>query len=127
VQRLQVELVVGLDRNKAHVLAVHRLSDGLGIQKVVLVRLHKGLDELGRDELHIVALCSQRTTQEVGPAACLHPDERSLQVRCERDQLSLRELLLQQHLAVIVKRYQVKRRLAKVNPYRTNLHVDDPP
>jgi hypothetical protein len=70
---------------------------------------------------------SQRTTQEVGSATCLHPDQGRLHVRRERDRLLLGELLLQYHLAVIVKRYQVKRRLAKVNPYGTNLNVDDPP
>jgi hypothetical protein len=53
--------------------------------------------------------------------------QRALQVRCERDQLLLGELLLQQHLPVIAKCHQVKGRLAKINAYRTNLHVDDPP
>jgi hypothetical protein len=44
-----------------------------------------------------------------------------------RDQLLLGELLLQQHLAVIAKGYQVKGRLAKINSNGANLHVDDPP
>jgi hypothetical protein len=30
-------------------------------------------------------------------------------------------------VAVIAERHQVKGRLAKVNPYRTYLHIDDPP
>jgi hypothetical protein len=47
--------------------------------------------------------------------------------RVEGNQLLLGKLLLQQHLAVIAKCYQVKGRLAKVNTNRSNLHVDDPP
>src|ERR1700733_11809574 len=62
---LQVELVIGLDRNEAHVLPVHRLGDGLGIQEVVLVGLHKRLHELGGDQLHVMALFSQNTSEEV--------------------------------------------------------------
>src|ERR1700730_8785402 len=62
---LQVELVVGLDRNEAHVLPVHRLGDGLGIQEIVLVGLHKRLHGLGRDQLHVMALFSQNTSEEV--------------------------------------------------------------
>jgi hypothetical protein len=50
-----------------------------------------------------------------------------LQVGCEGDQLLLRELLLEQHLAAIAQCHQVKGRFAKINANRTNLHVDDPP
>jgi hypothetical protein len=62
---LQVELIVRLDRNKPHVLTTHRLSDDLGIQKIVLVRLHEWLHELGGDQLHVMALFSQNTSEEV--------------------------------------------------------------
>jgi hypothetical protein len=50
-----------------------------------------------------------------------------LHVRGEGNQLLLGKLLLQQHLAVIAKRHQVKGRLTKVDANRSNLHVDDPP
>ncbi len=79
MDRLQVQLVVGFDRNKAHVLAFNRLSDGLGIHEVVLVRLHKGLHELGCDQPNIVALLAQCPTQEMSPGASLQADQRSLQ------------------------------------------------
>jgi hypothetical protein len=55
MESLKVELVIGLDRNKAHVLA----SDRFSIQEVVLVRLHERLHELSWDEPDIVALCSE--------------------------------------------------------------------
>ena len=74
-----------------------------------------------------MALFTQSTAKKVRSGTCLQADQRGLQVRCESNQLPLGELLLQQHLAVIAERNQVKGRLAKVNPYRTNLHIDDPP
>jgi hypothetical protein len=37
MQCLQVELVIGLDRHKAHVLALHNFGNRLGVQVVVLV------------------------------------------------------------------------------------------
>ena len=104
VQRLQVELVVRLDRNEAHVLALHRLSDGLGIQEVVLVGLHKRLHELRRDQLHIMTLLLATHDRGSVLRNRLPARSGSLHVRRERDQLLLGELLLQQHLAVIAKR-----------------------
>src|SRR5271170_3452476 len=95
VQRLQVQLIVGLDRNEAHVVAIYCFGNRLGIDKVVLVRLHKGFYELSWDQLHIVALCSQRTAQKMCSRTCRQPDERRLEVRGEGDQLLLGELLLQ--------------------------------
>ena len=56
MHRLQVQLVLGLDRHEAHVLPVHRFGDRLSIQEVVLVRLHERLYELSWNQLHIVAL-----------------------------------------------------------------------
>ena len=41
--------------------------------------------------------------------------------------LSLREFLPHQHLASYTKRYQVKRRLAKIDANRNYMHIDDPP
>ena len=62
---LQVQLVVRLDRDEAHVMSVDSFRDGLGIEEIVLVRLYKGLYELGGDQLHVMALFSQNTSQEV--------------------------------------------------------------
>ncbi|SRR5258705_11242089 len=59
--------------------------------------------------------CSRKARpQEVRPRTCFHPDQAGLQVRGEGNQLLLGKLLLQQHLAVIAKRHQVKGRLTKV-------------
>src|SRR4029077_9590496 len=67
MHRLEIKLVVRLDRNETHVLPVYRLGDGFGIEEVVLVRLHEWLHELGRNQLHVMALFAQHTSKEVRP------------------------------------------------------------
>src|SRR5271163_4571852 len=124
-----VQLFVGHYTRLAykHVLSIDSLRDSFCIKEVVLVGLHKWPHELSRNELHVMALFTQSTTKKVRSGTCLQADQRGLQVRCESNQLPLGKLLLQQHLAVIAECHQVKGRLAKVNPYRTNLHIDNPP
>jgi hypothetical protein len=56
MDRLQVQLIIRLDRNKTHVLALDGLGDRLRIDEVVLVRLHKRLHELSCDQPHVMAL-----------------------------------------------------------------------
>ncbi len=67
--RLQIELVICLDRHEPHVLPIDCLGDRFGIQEVVLVRLYKRLHELRRNQLHVVALFSQGAAQEVRAGA----------------------------------------------------------
>lgn len=45
VNRLEVQLVICLDRNEAHVLATDRFGNSLGIDEVVLIRPHKWLHD----------------------------------------------------------------------------------
>src|ERR1700730_8073847 len=106
MESLQVELVVALDRNEAHVLPIYSFSNGFGIEEVVLVGLHKWLYKLGWNQLHMMALFSQYSAEEVSPRTCLHPDQRSLHVGGKRDQLLLCELLPQQHLPGYTESYQ---------------------
>jgi hypothetical protein len=47
VDGLQIELVIGLDRDEAHVLALHGSSDRLCIHEVLLVKLYERLHKLG--------------------------------------------------------------------------------
>ncbi len=67
MDRLQVQLVIGLDRHKTHVLAFDSLGDGFGINEVVLVdeRLYK----LTWNQLHVVALLAQSTAEEMSSGA----------------------------------------------------------
>jgi len=59
-----------------------------------------------------MALSAQGAAEKVGSRTCLHPDQRSLHVGGERDELLLGELLLQQNRASCAEGYEVKRRLA---------------
>jgi hypothetical protein len=95
--------------------------------KVVLVGLHEWLHELSGNQLHVVALFSQNTSEEVSAWTSLHPNQTGLHVRGEGDELLQSELLPQYHLACCAQRYEVKSSLAEINANRTNLRVDDPP
>ena len=98
----------------------------LSVHEVVLIGLHEWLHELPWDQLHIVALLAQSSTEKVGSGASFEPNQRSLQVSRVRQQLLLRELPLHQHLAGCPQRHEVKGRLAQVDANGMNLH-DDPP
>ena len=58
VESLQVELLVGLDGNKPHVLPGNSFGNGLGIEEVILVRLKIRFYELCRDQAHFVSLAA---------------------------------------------------------------------
>ena len=62
---LEVQLIIGLDRDKAHVLPLDCLGDRLCIDEVVLVRLHERLYKLPCDQPDIVALLSQCTSKKM--------------------------------------------------------------
>jgi hypothetical protein len=58
VQRLQIQLIVRLDRYEAHTWPSHGFGDGFRINVVVLVRLHIRLYILGWHQAHIMPLFS---------------------------------------------------------------------
>src|ERR1700733_7167130 len=99
MDRLQIELVVGLDRNEPHVLSTDRFRDGFGINEVVLVRLHERLHELRRNQPYVVTLLSQNTPQKVRSRTGFQTDQGGRHVRGENNQLPLRELLPSQYPA----------------------------
>jgi hypothetical protein len=74
-----------------------------------------------------MALLPQRASEKMRSGTCFQPDQRCLHVCGVGQQLPLRELLPHQHLAGRAKRYQVKRRFAKIDANRNYLHIDDPP
>ena len=83
----QVELIVRLDRHEAHVLALHGLSDRLGIEIIVLVRLYERLYELRRDQPSVVALLGDSAAQEVRSRTGFHANQSWFKVRRECQQL----------------------------------------
>jgi hypothetical protein len=80
VDRLQIELVVCLDRHKAHVLATTALAIASASQEVVLVRFDEWPYELSRNQPDVMALCSQCSAQKMSSGARLQPDKRADQV-----------------------------------------------
>ena len=55
VQRLQIQLLIGLGWNKACRRPLHRLGYAMGISEVILVPLPKGLCVRGWHLFHVVA------------------------------------------------------------------------
>ena len=115
---LQIELVIGLDRDEAHVLAFHGFGDRLCVHEVVLVGLYERLHKLGCNQPHIMALLPQPASEEMRSGTCLQPDQRHLHICGVCQQLPLREFLPHQHLSGYTKRYQVKRCLTKIDANR---------
>ena len=93
VQRLQVQLVIGLDRNKPHRGPGYSLGTRFGVNVVVLVRLQVRLYILCRHQTHIVPLFPQGAAQKMRSSAGLHADQAHAKVRCKAQQLSPRALL----------------------------------
>ena len=81
MDRLQIKLVVRLDRNESHVLSTNRFRDGFVTNEVVLVRLHERLHELRRNQLNVVTLLSQNTAQKVRSRAGFQTDQGGRHVR----------------------------------------------
>src|ERR1700739_4647522 len=111
VQRLQVELIVSLDRHKAHRGTGYSLGDGFGIDVVILVRLHVRLHLLGRHQTHVMSLFPQSTAEKMRSSAGLHADQTLAKVRCKAQQLSPRTLLANYNFTSCVDTYKVKDRL----------------
>ena len=82
--RLQVQLIIRLNRDEAHVLAFDRFCNRFRVDEVVVVRLHKRLHELSGDQprrvtAHVVVLGS-REIQVPGesPLAKIGNDSRTI-------------------------------------------------
>jgi hypothetical protein len=118
VQRLHIQLLIGLDRHKAHRWSCHGLCDGLCIDVVVLVRLHVRLHILGWHQSHLVALAAQRPAEQMCAAASFHANQVDLQVRGEAQQLRARKLLAHHNFATPVLTNHMKDGLAKINADR---------
>ena len=78
MQRQHGLLLGQLHWHEAHVRPGNGLADRLGIERVVLVGLDVGLDELWRHHLHTVPECAELGSSEVRPAAGLDADQAGL-------------------------------------------------
>jgi hypothetical protein len=116
MQGLHIQLLVGLDRNKAHRSAGTRLGNRLRIDVVALVGLDERLNVLRRDQAHLMALFSQRLPEEMRSSARIHANQLNRHVGCEAKQLKTRKLLPYDNFAGLVETNQVKDRLAQIDP-----------
>lgn len=81
VQRLHIELLLGLQLHKPHRRASCRFRDRLGIAIIVLLRLDVRTDILRRHQPHRMALSCQRPAHVMSAAASLHRHDASRQAR----------------------------------------------
>jgi hypothetical protein len=91
-----------LNRHEPHVGPRHRFADRLGISRVVLVGLHIWLDELRRNQAHVVSKALQLARPMMRAAAGFHADQAPWQIREELGYLGALELLLQYCLTVLI-------------------------
>ena len=69
-------LLIGtLHRDKAHVRPLHRFTDGLGIEIIVLVRFEVGFDELWAHQSNVVTAALAKTRPVVCAATGFHPNQ----------------------------------------------------
>src|SRR6202030_3535570 len=115
VDILQVQLVIGLNRDKAHVLPFDGLSDRLCIDEVVLVRLHEWLYKLSWDQPDIMALFAQCASEKMSPRAGLQSNQRCPDVRGIYQKLLPVKLLPHKHLARSAECHEMERCLAEVD------------
>src|ERR1700751_2552016 len=126
VQRLQVQLIVALDRHKAHRGTGYSFGNGFGIDVVVLVGLHVWLDILCRHQAHVMPLFPQSAAQKMRSSAGLHADQALAQVRCKAQQLRPRALPANHNFTPCVDTYKVKYSLSQIDTDGANLHGTPP-
>src|SRR5580704_16832279 len=107
VQRLQIELVIALDRHEAHRGAGYSLGACFRIDVVVLVRLHVRLHILRRHQPYIMPLFPQSTAEKMRSSAGLHADQALMKVRCKAQQLNPRALFAYNNFTPCVDAYKV--------------------
>jgi hypothetical protein len=115
MQRLQIQLFLGLDRHKTHSRSLHRSRNGFGIQGVTLVRLHGGLHLLRRDQPHFMTWFAQRLPQKVRSTTGLHANQLQLQIRAEGQQWGARTSLADHRPARCIQSNQMKDPLTQIN------------
>ena len=81
VRALDVLLTRRLNRHKAHARALHRLTDRLGIETIVIVRFDLRLDKLRGHHSYLVTPLAKGLSPIVRPATGFHPDQACRQSR----------------------------------------------
>jgi hypothetical protein len=114
-------LLLVLDGNKAHARPLSRLTDCLGISRVILLPLHERLDVGRRDQPHRVAQLVDLTPPVVRPGASLHRDNAGRLCCEEPKQLRPHETLAEQHMAGGIRPMRLENVLRDVQSDRDSL------
>ena len=80
MERLDVELVLALQIDKAHRRPRRRLGDPLRVTIVVLLRFDVGPDIFGRHQPHVVAVAGEDAAKMMSATARFHSDNASRQL-----------------------------------------------
>src|ERR1700746_1479727 len=115
VQRLQVELLIGLGWNKARRRSLHGLGHSMSISKIILVSLPKRPRIGRRHLLHIVPKRAKLTSNIVCRHSCFDANEARRQIRKSRPDASARDLLSQDDGAACGEPAHVKCILAHID------------
>jgi hypothetical protein len=118
MQRLHVQLFIGLDRHEAHPWPSNGFGDGLGIDEVALVGLHKRLHVLRRNEPNFMALLAQSLAKETRSCAGFHTNHVNLNVRSETKKLTTQKLLPHLDFPGLVQSNKVKNCLTQIDADR---------
>ncbi|MNF99495.1 hypothetical protein D3C84_823930 [compost metagenome] len=94
------QLFAVFNRHEAHVRAAHRLANGFGIGRIVLVGFDVRFDELRCHQLDGMPQRLKFVSPEVGAAAGLHANQTGGSVAEERHHLLAFEFLVEDLLAV---------------------------
>ena len=114
-------LFLRLDCDESHSGPGNGLADGLGVGRVILVRLHVGLDELRRHQLDRMAHLAQFPGRVVCSTTRFHPDQTGLELDEKRQHLRTPQLLAQARLAMKVDTMYLKYRLCQIDTACTQL------
>src|SRR5260370_2429081 len=83
MQRLQIQLLISLDRHETHRRSCDSLRDRLGIDVVALVRFHVRFHILRRYQSHLVSLFPQCSAKKMRTSARFHANQPDVYVASE--------------------------------------------
>jgi len=109
---LHIQLLVGLDRDKAHRGPAHSFGDRCCVDEIALVSLHERLHILRRHETRFMPLFAKSLAEEMRAGASFHPNQINLDVRSEAKKLRARELFPHHHLSGVAQTNKMKNCLA---------------
>src|SRR5262249_12377937 len=121
MERLEVLLVNGLDRHKAHGRTRHRFRASLGIAAVIFIGLDVRLDELWCHELHRVAIRPEAARPIMRAATSFDTDAYRGQLRDKGHEVMARQTLAIHNVAPVIHPHCVKHTLGNIDPEDVHL------